>query len=148
MDLASAKDIMLVLLPIAVTWSIKKSEERAKLREEEKTSLLDRIARVEAIIMKQEGMLEKVESNMTVLEYVQNKIDLLAEGLKASLRDRIVQSCTYFVENKGWVPADVFGNISKMYHAYILLGGNDVATRFFEELKKLPMNPPTIVEEV
>ena len=54
MDLTSVKDIMLVLLPIAVTWSIKKSEERARLREEEKNSLLDRITRVEEMIMRQE----------------------------------------------------------------------------------------------
>ena len=146
MDLTSAKDIMLVLLPIAVTWSIKKSEERAKLREAEKNSLLDRVTRVEEMIIRQEEMLKKVEDIITVIEDVQNKVGLLAEGLKASLRDRIVQSCTYFVENQGWVPSGVFGNIAKMYHAYTLLGGNDVATRFFEELRKLPMNPPPTTE--
>lgn len=140
------KDIFLCVLPffIAGYYENKKKNEAA-LREEIKElkeiisgfqgEEQERAARQEELI----AMFEEMHNAVAAM---QKEVEIIKEGLKASLRDRIVQSCTYYTEKQGWVPPNVYGNISKMYHAYTAMGGNDVASKFFEALSKLPMTQP------
>ena len=142
----SIKEIFLGVLPILVMayYELKK-EQKAQITDEIKElkqiihefqeAEQERAARQEELI----AMFEEMHNSVAVM---QTEIGAIKEGLKASLRDRIVQSCTFYTEKQGWVPPNVYGNISKMYHAYTELGGNDVASRFFEALSKLPMTQP------
>lgn len=142
----SLKDIFLCVLPVIVAAYYerkKRDEERITQEIRDLKQIVqgfqeqeqERAARQEELI----AMFEQLHNSF---DKMQSELGTIREGLKASLRDRIVQSCTFYTEKQGWVPPNVYGNISKMYHAYRAMGGNDVATRFFDELSKLPMTQP------
>lgn len=64
---------------------------------------------------------------------------VIKEGLKAILRDRIIQSCSYFLK-EGYITYVAKENIMRMYNAYTQLGGNDIATGIYEDAMKLPIH--------
>lgn len=61
----------------------------------------------------------------------------LFSGVRALLRDRIIQAYNHYIE-KGCCPIYGLENVEKMYKAYHLLRGNGTITRLVEELKQLP----------
>ena len=60
----------------------------------------------------------------------------LKEGTQAILRDRILQSCTHFIEEKQITPL-ALENITRMYTSYKKLGGNGLATHVYQQVKEL-----------
>ncbi len=63
---------------------------------------------------------------------------LTEEALVAILRDRIIQSCRFFIK-QGSVPAFERESIERMYNAYHGLGGNDIASDIYHQMCKLPL---------
>lgn len=60
----------------------------------------------------------------------------LNDGIQALLRDRIIQAHNYY-RDKGYCPIYAKENIKRMYDAYHVLGGNDVATGLKDELMEM-----------
>ena len=62
-------------------------------------------------------------------------------GMRALLRDRIIQSYNHYHEEKGYCPIYVKDAIDDMYNQYHALGGNGTITKLHEELMALPTEP-------
>ena len=58
-------------------------------------------------------------------------------GMRAILRDRIIQSYNHYIE-KGFCPIYARENVSNMYEAYHNLGGNGTVTSLYHKLQELP----------
>lgn len=63
---------------------------------------------------------------------------LSEEALVAILRDRIIQSCRFFIK-KGSIPTFERESIERMYTAYHSLGGNDIASDIYRQMRELPL---------
>ena len=63
--------------------------------------------------------------------------DALRLGMRAILRDRIIQTYNHYSE-KGYCPIYARENVSNMYDAYHNLGGNGTVTALYERLQDLP----------
>ncbi len=63
---------------------------------------------------------------------------LSEEALVAILRDRIIQSCRFFIK-RGSIPAFERESIERMYNAYHSLGGNDIASDIYRQMRELPL---------
>ena len=61
----------------------------------------------------------------------------LNEGMQALLRDRIIQAYNHY-NDMGYCPIYAKENVKRMYSAYHVLGGNDVATKLKDELLEMP----------
>ena len=66
------------------------------------------------------------------------RLELVENGMKALLRDRIIHSYNHHME-KGFCPIYALESIIYMYNQYHELGGNGTVTKLIEELKKLPV---------
>lgn len=64
----------------------------------------------------------------------------LHDGIQALLRDRIIQAYNHY-QDKGYCPIYGKENVKRMYDAYHVLGGNDVATGLKDKLMKMPEEP-------
>lgn len=64
----------------------------------------------------------------------------LHDGMQALLRDRIIQAYNHY-QDKGFCPIYGKENVKRMYDAYHVLGGNDVATELKDKLMKMPEEP-------
>lgn len=62
----------------------------------------------------------------------------IEQGLRAMLRDRILQACEY--HNKvGFADSKARTNMQMMYEAYHQLGGNGVVTDAYNNFRNLPL---------
>lgn len=68
------------------------------------------------------------------------KNEALHDGMQALLRDRIIQAYNHY-QDKGFCPIYGKENVKRMYDAYHVLGGNDVATQLKDTLIKMPEEP-------
>lgn len=64
----------------------------------------------------------------------------IQEGLQCLLRMEILRSNDKFT-GQGYCPVDRKDALKTVYHAYHALGGNDVATKLYENCIGLPENP-------
>lgn len=64
------------------------------------------------------------------------KSQALYDGMQALLRDRIIRSYNHY-QDKGYCPIYGKENIKRMYDAYHVLGGNDVATKLKDKLLEM-----------
>lgn len=64
----------------------------------------------------------------------------LQDGIQALLRDRIIQGYNHY-QDKGYCPIYGKENVKRMYDAYHVLGGNDVATKLKDTLMEMPEEP-------
>ena len=64
----------------------------------------------------------------------------LHDGMQALLRDRIIQAYNHY-QDRGYCPIYGKENVKRMYDAYHVLGGNDVATELKDKLMKMPEKP-------
>ena len=62
--------------------------------------------------------------------------EAILEGLQAILRDRIIQMYAHCEEKKE-VPLYAMENMTHMYNAYHILGGNGAITSIYEKFKKI-----------
>lgn len=65
-------------------------------------------------------------------------IELMKMGLLSMLRDRILQSCRYFID-QGKIDPLVLENITKMHDSYKALGGNGLCDRLYAKVQDLPL---------
>lgn len=84
------------------------------------------------------GILYKQLSKQLKEERVRNAA--LQDGMQALLRDRIIQSYNHY-QDKGYCPIYGKENVKRMYDAYHVLGGNDVATQLKDKLLSMPEEP-------
>ncbi len=63
--------------------------------------------------------------------------EALKQGMRALLRDRIIQGYNYYMDKKCW-PIYARDTILDMFRQYTALGGNGTVTDLLEELKELP----------
>ena len=96
------------------------------------------LAFLSALISYSFHKLQKWEEEKKRIEEEKKK-EGIKEGLKAILRDRIIQSCSYFLK-EGYITYVAKENIMRMYNAYTQLGGNDIATGIYEDAMKLPIH--------
>lgn len=68
------------------------------------------------------------------------KNDAISDGVKALLRDRLIQSHNYYLD-KGYCPIYAKENMEDMYEAYHGLGGNGTVTGLMEYLRKMRTEP-------
>lgn len=66
--------------------------------------------------------------------------EALHDGMQALLRDRIIQAYNHY-QDKRFCPIYGKENVKRMYDAYHVLGGNDVATELKDKLMKMPEEP-------
>ena len=62
----------------------------------------------------------------------------VAEGVRALLRDRIIQAYNHYYSDYGYCPIYALENIEEMYNQYHALGGNGKITKLVEQLRTLP----------
>lgn len=62
----------------------------------------------------------------------------MEQGMRAMLRDRILQACEYY-NSLGFAEAKVRTNMQMMYEAYHQLGGNGVVTDAYNAFRNLPL---------
>lgn len=74
------------------------------------------------------------------LQAERKKNEALQDGMQALLRDRIIQAYNHY-HDKGYCPIYGKENIKRMYDAYHVLGGNDVATQLKDKLLAMPEEP-------
>ena len=67
----------------------------------------------------------------------QVKDKALDNGMRALLRDRIIQACDHYFE-KGFLPLYARENIQSMYDAYHGLGGDGIITDMVKRVMALP----------
>ncbi len=73
-------------------------------------------------------------------EEYNNRMKAIEEGLQSLLRSEIIRANDKYVE-QGSCPVYAKEALRRAYHAYSTLGGNDVATKLYEDVMKLPENP-------
>lgn len=61
------------------------------------------------------------------------QMDLLATAIQCMLRDKLLQSCRYYIK-QGSIPLAVKVSLSNMYKAYTALHGNDVVTGVYHQM--------------
>jgi len=85
----------------------------------------------------QEEEQKRAEARM---EEERKKNIALRDGMQALLRDHIIQTYNHY-QDKGFCPIYGKENVKRMYDAYHVLGGNDVATELKDKLLKMPEEP-------
>ena len=70
------------------------------------------------------------------------KHSAVVDGVQCLLREKIIEKHAKYVEEKHYCPIYAKESIRKAYNAYHALGGNDVATALYKELKALHTEPP------
>jgi len=133
-----------------VGWYLKRlvaqMDKQKEDRERHEQDMMLRIGNLEQAIME----MQNAESERMAREQqrLAQEAERMAEfskfqdGIKAVLRDRILQSRRYFCE-KGYIPAQEFENIEQMHNSYAAMGGNGLAHRAFIEISNLPFEPQT-----
>jgi len=115
-------------------------------REKHERELSERMQGVELAIMQmQDAEAERMAREQERFAQEQTRMQEFSkfqDGIKAVLRDRILQSRRYFCD-KGYIPAQEFENIEQMHNSYAAMGGNGLAHRAFIEISNLPFEPPT-----
>jgi hypothetical protein len=60
----------------------------------------------------------------------------MKQGIRALLRDRIVQAYYHYAE-RGWITLHGLENVEALYREYHALGGNGTVTKIVEDLREL-----------
>lgn len=64
--------------------------------------------------------------------------DAICDGVKALLRDRIIQGYNYYYHGKGACPMYAMDSLQEMYRAYHDLGGNGTISKLMDDIAGLP----------
>jgi hypothetical protein len=70
------------------------------------------------------------------LRNINNKMERITDSDLILLKDRILQSCRYFI-NKGEISLGARENITEMYHCYERMGGNGTGKLIYEQTMKM-----------
>ena len=66
------------------------------------------------------------------------KIEQMQDGIRSVLRDRILQSCNYFI-TRGSITPLALENITMMHDSYKMLHGNGLCDKQFKTVNELPL---------
>ena len=143
--------LMLLLVTIVgsiLSWWLPRISARIDARDEERIkheqNIIDRITQLENALLELHGRLDtqvgKEQERLAIEEMRMDEFLLFREGIKAVLRDRLLQARRYFC-GLGYIPAQEFENISAIHEAYNKLHGNNLGDKAFEEIKSLPFEP-------
>lgn len=77
---------------------------------------------------------------MSVIKKDKQEKKALRQGMRAILRDRIIQAYNHYLD-KGYCPIYARENITNMYKAYHDLGGNGTITELYNKLMDMPTEP-------
>jgi hypothetical protein len=84
----------------------------------------------------------KIKKRETERKREQEEQEALRDGVRAVLRDRIVQAHNNF-SRIGSIEIEELENISNMYIAYHNLGGNGVVTNVYNRILEIPIKKST-----
>ena len=70
------------------------------------------------------------------LKRVDRRQQATEQGIRALLRDRIVQAYYHYAE-RGWITLHGLENVEALYREYHSLGGNGPVTKLVEDLRTL-----------
>ena len=79
----------------------------------------------------------KIKKHEDDKEKERKESEAIKNGIRAVLRDRIVQAYNHF-SSKGKIKIEELENISNMYIAYHNLGGNGVVTSIYNKVLEIP----------
>ena len=82
-------------------------------------------------------------------EQAKRETAAIAEGVKALLRDRLLQGYKHYIE-KGWADMDDRANMENVWRQYHALGGNGDMNDLRRTFRHLPMakdGAPTIINQ-
>lgn len=80
--------------------------------------------------------LAKEQEIAAKIELISAELKLLRTGLLAMQRDKLIQSCSHFID-QGHIPLIVLANLTKLHDAYKDLGGNGLCDQLFKEVQEL-----------
>ena len=83
---------------------------------------------------------KKLNSADAKAEQAKRETAAIAEGVKALLRDRLLQGYKHYIE-KGWADMDDRKNMENIYRQYHVLGGNGDMRDLRRTFRHLPMVP-------
>ena len=92
---------------------------------------------------------KKLNSADAKAEQAKRETEAIAEGVKALLRDRLLQGYKHYIE-KGWADMDDRSNMENVWRQYHALGGNGDMNDLRRTIRHLPMakdGAPMIINE-
>ncbi len=92
---------------------------------------------------------KKLNSADAKAEQAKRETAAIAEGVKALLRDRLLQGYKHYIE-KGWADMDDRSNMENVWRQYHALGGNGDMNDLRRTFRHLPMvkdGAPMIINE-
>lgn len=134
-------DILSWLIPIVATsmlgYILKRYEEGRTAEKQEREQLTHQIEVLNKKIEAQELMVKELVVLAGKIDELDKRLERLENADQCLLRDRLLQSCTYFIR-AGDIPVSVKFALSNMYKAYTELNGNDVVTGVYQKMMRLP----------
>lgn len=117
-------------------------EQKLKYEEEQekKDQIISMLIENNKELMSWRKDIEK-ENNMLrdELRNINNKMERITDSDLILLKDRILQSCRYFL-NKGEISLGARENITEMYHCYERMGGNGTGKLIYDQTMKLKVS--------
>ena len=72
-------------------------------------------------------------------EKAHRETEAIGQGVKALLRDRLLQGYKHYVNDVGWADEDDRSNMENVYKQYHALGGNGTITKVHDEIMEMPI---------
>lgn len=141
--------IFLVLLALAVKgvvsygdWGmnrLRKIFNKETEREKEKREIEEHFSKQDEKI---ENLRENLQKNIETLDQILNKIDLLMNSDKDSIKSYITEKHHYFVYENKWIDDYSLDCLERRYKHYVNEGGNSFVLDLMEDLRDLPKQLP------
>lgn len=141
--------IFLVLLALAVKgvvsygdWGmnrLRKIFNKETQREKEKREIEEHFTKQDEKI---ENLRESLQKNIETLDQILNKIDLLMDSDKDSIKSYITEKHHYFVYENKWIDDYSLDCLERRYKHYVNEGGNSFVLDLMEDLRDLPKQSP------
>lgn len=126
----------------------KKHEEAEKQKNDIITALM---ANNQELIAWRKDMDAKNQTLEKELHHINQQIKQITDSDLIILKDRILQSCRYFI-SKGYITVAARENITEMYNCYKKMGGNGTGKIIYEQamelkIKDVMMSEDTFIHE-
>ena len=141
--------VFLVLLALAVKgvvsygdWGmnrLRKIFNKETEREKEKREIEEHFTKQDEKI---ENLRENLQKNIETLDQILNKIDLLMDSDKDSIKSYITEKHHYFVYENEWIDDYSLDCLERRYKHYVNEGGNSFVLDLMEDLRDLPKQSP------
>lgn len=145
--------IILVLVAIREVWSLveffiekgRKKLGKEKSKDKKESDLVNQLAsfndQIQSLLKQEKELSENIKSfkkeNETRFKEIDNKLNLLTQSDKDSIKSWIVEKHHFFIE-QGWVDDFNMDAIEKRFTHYEQEGGNSYVHDLMMDLRKLP----------